>query len=95
MLEMGPDDAVDYKAREPTYRQLAGILAARIRRGDWGPGELMPSESRLTQEYGLSRGTVRRAIALLVEEGLVVVAPQRGTYVADELPPPPKGRRGR
>ena len=95
LLEMGPDDAVDYKAREPVYRQLAGILAAPIRRGDWAPGEQMPSEARLIQEYGLSRGTVRQAIAELVREGLAVVAPQRGTFVADELPPPPKGRRGR
>jgi DNA-binding GntR family transcriptional regulator len=76
-----PDSQVDPDGRVAPYRQLAGILAARIERGDWAPGRRMASESRLQQEYELSRKTVRRAIAVLVEQGLVEVEPQRGTYV--------------
>ncbi|MEU6110558.1 winged helix-turn-helix domain-containing protein [Streptomyces albidoflavus] len=41
----------------------------------------MPSEARLCDEYGLSRPTVRRAVAELVSAGLVFTVPQRGTYV--------------
>ncbi|MGH8881879.1 MAG: GntR family transcriptional regulator, partial [Stackebrandtia sp.] len=58
-------------------------LRARITRGDWEPGRPIPSETRLVQEYGISRNTVRRAIAVLADEGVVKVAPQRGTFVAE------------
>jgi DNA-binding GntR family transcriptional regulator len=41
----------------------------------------LPSETTLTQEYGVSRDTVRRAVAALRDEGLVSAVAQRGTYV--------------
>jgi DNA-binding GntR family transcriptional regulator len=41
----------------------------------------MASEAALQQEYGLARKTVRRAIGVLVDEGLALVVPQRGTFV--------------
>ena len=78
---MDPDAGIDHDAPEPPYRQLAAILAARIQRGDWQPNRPIPSEARLVQEYGLARGTVRRAIHLLAEQGVVFVVPHRGTYV--------------
>lgn len=80
-MDYDPDDGVDPEGRDAPYRQLAGILKARIERGDWEPGRRMASELTLQQEYGLARNTVRRAVALLVAEGLVEVVPQRGTYV--------------
>jgi len=76
-----PDGVIDHDGMEPPYRQLAGILAARIERGDWGPGRPVPSVRQLQQQYQLGRNTVQRSVALLVERGLVVVVPQRGTYV--------------
>ncbi len=77
-----PDAPVKPQGMVPPYQQLAGILAARIRRGDWkGDDQPLPSIDHLRQQYGLSRNTVRKAVALLVAEGLVVVVPQRGTYV--------------
>ncbi|MGH3730653.1 MAG: GntR family transcriptional regulator [Micromonosporaceae bacterium] len=82
-MDHDPDGEVDHLAPMSPYRQLAGILAARIERGEWEPNRPIPSEARLVQEYGLARSTVRRAIAVLVEEGLVFVAPQRGTYVRE------------
>lgn len=85
-MEFGPDDAIDYDGPVTPYRQLAAILKARIERGDWQPHRAIPSEARLVQEYGPARTTVRRAIALLVEEGVVYVVPQRGTYVAERRP---------
>lgn len=83
-MEFGPDDEIDYDGPVTPYRQLAAILKARIARGDWPPNRAIPSEARLVQEYGPARTTVRRAIALMVEEGIVYVVPQRGTYVAEQ-----------
>ena len=80
-MEYGADDVIDHGAPEPPYQQLAAILAARITRGDWQPRRAIPSEARLTQEYGVARATVRRAIAVLVDQGVVFVVPQRGTFV--------------
>ena len=66
----------------PPYLQLVEILAERIERGEWQPNRPIPSETQLTQEFGIARGTARRAIAVLRERGLVFTVPQRGTYVA-------------
>jgi GntR family transcriptional regulator len=81
-----PDAEIDHEGPVTPYRQLAGILQARIGRGDWAPGRRIASENDLVQQYGLARTTVRRAIAVLVEDGIVTVVPQRGTFVAD-VPP--------
>jgi GntR family transcriptional regulator len=81
-----PDASVDHEAPVPPYRQLAGILAARITRGDWQPNRAIPSEAQLVREYGLARATVRRAIAVLVNDNILFVVPQRGTYVTDQSP---------
>ena len=77
---------VDPLSPVPLYVQLADVLAGMIERGELAPGSPLPSESYLQQEHGLARGTVRSAIRVLRERGLVVTAPQRGTYVrpADE-----------
>ncbi|MGW0708189.1 winged helix-turn-helix domain-containing protein [Streptomyces sp. NPDC002643] len=91
------DDEIERDAPDAPFEQLAGILKARIKRGDWQPNRQITSESRLGEEFGLSRPTVRRAIALLVEEGWLFVRPQRGTYVAGSArlngPEPPAGNR--
>ncbi len=81
MREWNPDARIDHDGPVKIHRQLSGILAARIRRGDWAPNRPIPSELRLAEEYGVARGTVRTAVATLAAEGLVMVVPQRGTYV--------------
>ncbi|GIJ22370.1 GntR family transcriptional regulator [Micromonospora lutea] len=87
-MEPDPDGDIDHGAPLPPYRQLAGILAARIRRGDWQPNRAIPSEAHLVQEYGLARATVRRAIAVLVDQGVLFVVPQRGTFVKPDSEQP-------
>jgi DNA-binding GntR family transcriptional regulator len=67
------------------YRQLAGLLRDRIRSGELQPGQRMPSEKDLHDEFGLARETVRRAIAVLRIEGLIEIRQGHGTFVA-ELP---------
>ncbi|MCF6523042.1 GntR family transcriptional regulator [Streptomyces sp. JJ36] len=81
---MGPDDEIDHGAPLTPYRQLAEILRAQIRRGDWQPGRAIPSETQLVQRYGLARSTVRRALAVLIEDGEVFTVPQRGTFVSSQ-----------
>ncbi len=85
-MKYGPDDQVERDAPEAPFQQLAGILRARVKRGDWKPNRAMPSENTVADAYGLSRPTVRRAIAVLAEEGLVYAVSGRGTYVADQKP---------
>ena len=80
-MAIDPDAEIDHEGPVTPYRQLAEILKARIQRGDWAPGRPIASETRLVQEYGLARSTVRRALDLLVEERVVWKVQGRGTYV--------------
>lgn len=84
-MEYGPDDQIDREAPEAPFQQLAAILRARIKRGDWAPRRAIPSESALCDQYGLSRPTVRRSIAELVKEGRLFVVHPRGTFVAERV----------
>jgi GntR family transcriptional regulator len=74
---------VDHMSPKPLYQQLADLLAAKIENGELAPGTPLPSESYLRQEHGVSRVTVRSAVRLLRERGLVITLPQRGTFVAE------------
>lgn len=72
---------IDPHAPEPSYIQLAAVLRGRIEAGEIAPRQAIPSISYLVGETGLAVGTVRRAIALLVDEGLIYTVPGRGTFV--------------
>ena len=73
--------SIDQFSNEPFYRQLAAIIRGRIEAGELARLDPLPSETVLEQDYGLSRDTVRRAVALLRDEGVVFTVPHRGTYV--------------
>jgi GntR family transcriptional regulator len=66
----------------PLYGQVRDLLLARVRAGEWGAGEALPNEFVLASGFGVSIGTVRRAIEGLEELGVVVRKQGRGTYVA-------------
>lgn len=66
----------------PLYEQLAAILRERIRSGEFEPRQVLPSEVHVQQEFGVSRGTARRAMALLGEQGWTVTVQGRGSFVA-------------
>jgi GntR family transcriptional regulator len=66
----------------PLYRQIKGLITRGLQAGDWKPGEPIPSESELAQRFGVSQGTVRKAIDELAAENLVVRRQGRGTFVA-------------
>jgi GntR family transcriptional regulator len=68
-------------AAEAPHRQIAAQLRAQIRRGDWGPGERLPSIPAIAQMYGVAKQTVQRTIDQLRVEGLLITKPGSGTYV--------------
>jgi GntR family transcriptional regulator len=65
----------------PKYRQLLIILRNQILRGEIEPGQRIPSEEELISMYGLSRGTVRKAIAQLESERLIQTEHGVGSFV--------------
>ena len=74
-------ETVDPESATPVYVQVAGILRTRIESGQLLPDRPVPSESQLEQEFGIARGTARKAIAVLREQGFVVTVKGRGSYV--------------
>ena len=65
----------------PRYLQLAELVRQRVAKGHWPPGSMLPSIEHLMQEFDVARVTVRQAIALLAEEGLLSPQRGRGTFV--------------
>jgi GntR family transcriptional regulator len=65
------------------YIQLAGILRAQIRSGELAPRRPVPSIRTLMQTYEVSDGTVKKAVQVLRDEGLVRTVPGRGVYVVE------------
>lgn len=71
----------------PKYQQIAERLRAQIDGGALRPGERLPSEPELVAEYNASRNTVRLAIALLTNQGLVTSRQGLGTFVLEPTRP--------
>jgi GntR family transcriptional regulator len=78
---MIPDMEINPGAAEHPHRQIAAQLRARIHRGDWAPGERLPSIPAIAQMYGVAKQTVQRTIDALRVEGLLITKPGSGTYV--------------
>jgi GntR family transcriptional regulator len=70
----------------PKYRQLLNILRAQIISGQLAPNQQLPTEEELSARYGLSRGTVRRAIEQLEAEHLIRTEQGVGSFVASAHP---------
>lgn len=80
------DDTPTRPGEGPLYLQVTERLTRRIADGAWAPGEAMPSESRLATEYGVSQGTLRKALDALAAQNLVVRQQGKGTFVASHTP---------
>ncbi len=76
-----PVEQIDRTSYEPAYAQLAGILRRQVAAGLFRPGDQLPSEAMLCRDYQVSPMTVRRTINLLADEGVVITAQGRGTFV--------------
>lgn len=66
---------------EPLHAQVADFVREKVYAREWGVDEPIPSEHELAQMLGLSRGTVKKGVRTLVDEGLLVQQPGRGTFV--------------
>ncbi|GAA4518395.1 hypothetical protein GCM10023191_092440 [Actinoallomurus oryzae] len=75
---------IDPDGVKAPYRQLADILRERIISGEIQPGRRIPSQTELEQEFPLSRNTIKKALDVLKDEGLLVSAPGRGLFVAEQ-----------
>jgi len=74
-----PSDKLD---AQPLYAQVKRALAERILSGVWAPGRPLPNEFQLADEFGVSQGTVRKALDALAAEHLVERHQGRGTFVS-------------
>ena len=72
---------------EPRYLRVERDLTARVRAGEWGPDDFLPSEPELQDYYRVSRTTVRRAIADLVSSGILVIERGNGTRIVPQGDP--------
>ena len=66
----------------PLYRQIRELITKSLASGEWRPGDLIPSESELAERFGVSQGTVRKAIDEMADENLLVRRQGKGTFVA-------------
>jgi GntR family transcriptional regulator len=74
------------------YHQIADELRTRVQSGTYAAGRLLPSESDLSGEFGVSRVTIRKALELLRDEGLVDARQGFGWFVAGETVRQPLAR---
>ena len=81
MRRMSIRRELDPTSDRALYKQLADILREEIQAGRLAPGDHLPSEGRLAQEYELGRDTVRDALWLLRSEGLIDTVSGLGSRV--------------
>ncbi|WP_353148972.1 GntR family transcriptional regulator [Pollutimonas bauzanensis] len=76
------DRSASSAAFSPLYQQIKGLLLQSLDRGEWKPGEAIPSEFELASRFQVSQGTVRKAIDELAAENLLLRRQGKGTFVA-------------
>lgn len=69
-------------AFSPLYQQIKALLLQSLDRGEWKPGDVIPSELELAARFQVSQGTVRKAIDELAAENLLIRRQGKGTFVA-------------
>ncbi|MGE4368928.1 MAG: GntR family transcriptional regulator [Burkholderiaceae bacterium] len=69
-------------AFSPLYQQIKTLLLQSLDRGEWKPGEVIPSELELAARFQVSQGTVRKAIDELAADNLLIRRQGKGTFVA-------------
>jgi GntR family transcriptional regulator len=82
-VEALPDGLIDRSSPVPFHFQLSELLEQEISENRWPRGLRLPSEAELCSHFGVSRSTVRQALARLEQEGLIGREKGRGSYVAD------------
>ncbi|MFG3494514.1 GntR family transcriptional regulator [Streptomyces sp. NPDC047928] len=80
---------MEFAADRYRWVQVAEELRKRITDGTYRPRQPMPSENQLIGEFGIARGTARKVIAHLRDEGVVYTVPRLGTFVSEQRPQEP------
>jgi GntR family transcriptional regulator len=80
---------LDNNSPIPLYYQLKSYIENQITYGTWKPGEQIPSEAELCQEFQISRTTIRQAIGELVSQGKLKRTQGRGTFITQYNPKKP------
>lgn len=73
---------LDLKNDKPLYLQLAEAIKSRIAQNIWSLGMMIPSENELAKDFDISVGTVKKALSVLVQEGVLFRRQGKGTFVA-------------
>ncbi|SHG04637.1 GntR family transcriptional regulator [Vibrio gazogenes] len=75
---------IDKQSHIPIYIQIEQILLAQIDGGSLTPGDPIPSETVMAEQYGVSRMTARKAVDYLVRQGIVERQRGRGTFICEQ-----------
>ena len=75
---------ITFNSTEPKYAQIQAYIANKVRSHQWRAGDKLPSEEALMQSLDVSRGTIRKAIEGLIEEGVIERMHGIGTFVKEE-----------
>jgi GntR family transcriptional regulator len=78
-------ELIDHAIRSPRYIQVYSTVRDWIYQGSYKAGGRLPTEEELCRLFQVSRITTRKAVDMLVDEGLVVRQPGRGTFVVEDL----------
>ena len=78
----GNASALGAPAFSPLYQQIKAQILQGLENAEWQPGEVIPSEFDLAARFGVSQGTVRKAIDELAASNLLVRKQGKGTFVA-------------
>jgi GntR family transcriptional regulator len=87
ITSMMRQSSVESPTFSPLYRQIKGLILQSLDNGEWRPGESIPSEIELAQRFGVSQGTVRKAIDEMAADNLLVRRQGKGTFVASHADP--------
>lgn len=74
----------DSNSAKPLYKQLEASLKEAILRGEYKPGQQIPTENELSSQWQVSRVTVRKALDALTRENLLTRVSGKGTFVSNE-----------
>ncbi len=85
-MSLQPVGANRADAQVPLYEQMKRQMSEFILLGRWQPGTVLPGETQLARDFGVAVGTVRRALADLTAEGLLMRRRKTGTVVTGRSP---------
>lgn len=74
----------EFEPDRPIWLQVYEIIRSRIEDGTYAPRMPLPSSARLVQEFGIARGTARKVLDRLVEDGYARTVSGKGTFVIDQ-----------